>query len=137
MTRKPWCSRASPAVPDKTVTVDRVVVDVLFEDDPAGEESEPDAGDGENGDALLTVKRSAQALVELGEGSVTVRQNMAATRFFSAFNVPDGRHPQPGRYVRRPLRRRRGGGRRLHLDRHQGGRRRSALHRAQRAQPAG
>lgn len=79
-----------PAVPDKTVTVDRVVVDVLFEDDPAGEESEPDAGDGENGDALLTVKRSAQALVELGEGSVTVRQNMAATRFFSAFNVPDG-----------------------------------------------
>lgn len=67
-----------------------MVVDVLFEDDPAGEESEPDAGDGENGDALLTVKRSAQALVELGEGSVTVRQNMAATRFFSAFNVPDG-----------------------------------------------
>lgn len=28
--------------------------------------------------------------MELGEGSVTVRQNMAATRFFSAFNVPDG-----------------------------------------------
>ena len=79
-----------PAVPDKTVTVDRVVVDVLFEDDPAGEESEPDAGGGEGEDALLTVKRSAQALVELGEGSVTVRQNMAATRFFSAFNVPDG-----------------------------------------------
>ena len=60
-----------PAIPDKTVTVDRVVVDVLFEDDPAGEESEPPVSGGEGEDALLTVKRSAQALVELGAVSYT------------------------------------------------------------------